>query len=208
MNRVILARFYLNRNSRKAVVIINKIVNLSLTSIIIIVKFIAVSRKFACHNAVVSRTEIHTRFIIKHGTDIVAVQNSRQNTDIVQIKLKQIFARWFNKRKNGIWNCLNIKGDPCTYQILEFILIVAETLTAFILNIFCNNPFLFVFHIWRNEVINSADFKFVFIIVFWSVCSIIFVNFALYLSDGLNISLGNIAVNRIGQSADKQILSE
>ncbi len=47
--------------------------------------------KLTCHNRFINRTEIDTPFIIKDSTNIVSVKNTRQNANIIEIKLQQIF---------------------------------------------------------------------------------------------------------------------
>ena len=89
---VILARFNLNGDSGKAVVVVNKIVDLALAAVVIIEQLIAVRDQLACYYAFIDRAEIDTFFIIQHSADIVPVKKARQEPHIVEIELEQVFA--------------------------------------------------------------------------------------------------------------------
>ena len=99
MNGVILAGLHLNGNGGEAVVIVDQIINLAFAAVIVIVQVEAMGDQFTGNNAFIDRSKIDAPLIFQNRTDIVAIQNSGQNADVVQIQLQQVFTGGFNQRE-------------------------------------------------------------------------------------------------------------
>ena len=61
---VILARFYLNRNHRKAFVVVDEIIHLALIPVVVIEQLMTVSYKLTRHDAFVYRAEVYASFVV------------------------------------------------------------------------------------------------------------------------------------------------
>ena len=163
---IILTGLYFDRHSGQAVIIINQIINLTLAAIVIIKEFMTVRDQFTGNNRFIHRTQIDTSFIIQHCFDVISVKNARKNTDIIQIKLQQILSGRFDQRECRIRNRLNIQCDTRADKIIEFIRIMIERLTPLILYVLHDNSFFLILHIRGNQIIDSANLQFLFIVIF------------------------------------------
>ena len=93
---VVFAGFHFNWHDGKTVIVVDKIIDLALASIIIVKQSVSVSNQLAGNYSLINRAEIYAFFVIKDGAYVVAVKNSRKDADIVKIQLEQIFAGGFN----------------------------------------------------------------------------------------------------------------
>ncbi len=82
---VILSGFDFDRNGGKTVVIVDQIVYLAFGTVVVVEQFVPVRDQFACDDRFVHRAEIDTLFVVHNRTNIVAVQDTGQQPDVVQI---------------------------------------------------------------------------------------------------------------------------
>ena len=93
-------------------------------------------------------------------------------------------------------------------KIVKLFLIVRKAFAFLVFNFVYHNTFLFVFQIRWNHVINPSYFQTVFSIILRCIHSVIFMDFTLNLTNLRNILVSQISIDRIGQSANQQILPE
>lgn len=73
VDSVIFARFDLNGDSGKTVIIVDQVIYLTLVAVIVVEQSMSVCDQFAGYNGFVNRAEIDAALIVQHGTDITAV---------------------------------------------------------------------------------------------------------------------------------------
>ena len=145
--------------------------------------------QLTCNNTFINRTEIDTGYIIQNSTNIAAIQNSGKNTDVIQIELQQILSGRFDQRKCGIRNGLYRKCNAGTDQIFKLILIIVKCLSSLVFNILCNHSLFLVLHVGRNKVVNSTNLQLFVFVIFGSIGRIVVMDFALNLSNKLNVMI-------------------
>ena len=111
VDSVIFAGLDLNGDGGQAVVIIDQIIDLAFVSVIVIKQLATVSGQFLGHNAFIYGTEIDPCLVVQDRADIVAVQDIRQKSHIVQIKLEQIFTDRLRKWKYWCGDRIDVQGD-------------------------------------------------------------------------------------------------
>lgn len=118
MNDVILTGFHLNGNSEQRCVIIDQVIYLTLAAVIIAEHRKNMGDQFAGKHSFIDRSHIDAAFISRHCTDVIAVENTRQNANVAQIQFSVDFSCGFDHREGWIGDCLSPK-ESATVQIAD-----------------------------------------------------------------------------------------
>ena len=164
--------------------------------------------EFAGHHALIDGTQVDAGLVAENGADVVAVEQARQDAYIIQIKFQQIFSTGFQERKDRGGNGPDVQGDARADQIVELILIIPKALPLFPFDAFGHHALFLVFHVGRDEVIDPANFQFLFLVIFGGIGGVIIVDLPLNFPDQLDVVVTEIGVHRVRQAAHQQVLAE
>lgn len=151
---VILAGLDLNGDGGQSVVVIDQIIGLTLAAVVVIVQIIAVGDELAGDNALIYRTRVDAPLVVQDRANIAAVQESREDTHVVQIELQQILAGGFNQREHRRGDGLHVQRNARANQILELIPVIGKGLATDILDPLRYHALLFVLPI--GEVVCAS----------------------------------------------------
>ena len=106
MDRVILAGLYFYRNSRKATIVVDQEVHFALLAVVVVEQIVPMGNQFARYYCLINGAKIDALLVIKDCSNVVAVENSRKDAHIIQVKFEQVLACGLNQRENRIGNSL------------------------------------------------------------------------------------------------------
>lgn len=147
------------------VIVIDKKFYFAFLLVVVVEEWKTVSGQLAADYQFIDGAKVDTFLIIHDGGNIVLIQQSRKQANIVQIELEQIFAFGFHQRKLRIGNGFYLVADSAFDKVLKFILILNGAGLLLVLDLFESNPLLLVLQIGGDEFINALNLQFVFFVV-------------------------------------------
>ena len=208
VNGVVLAGLDLDGDGGEAVVIVDQIIHLALAAVIVIEQIESVGDELAGDDALIDRAEVDAPLILQNRTDIVAVQDSGQNTDVVQIELQQVLAGGLDQREGRCGDGLHVQRNACADQVFELIFIIGEGAAFLSLNPLRHHALFLVLQVGGDLIVDTADLQLAFRIILGGVGSVVFMDLSLDLAHGLDIPRIQVRIDRRRQAAYQKVAFE
>ena len=207
---VVLAGLDLDGDSGQAVVIVDQIIDLAFVAVIVIKQLEAVRGQLLGHHAFIHGAEIDSGLIVQDRADIAAVQNVSQKPNVIQIEFEQVFADRLRKREHRRGDRVDVQDNTGGDQVFKLVLIIGESLAAFVLDILKDHALLLALQIGGDHLIDPADLQLLVVVrlVLRRIVGIERADIAVDRAHFHDVRISNKGVHRVGQPADQQIFLE
>ena len=92
MHLIVLARFNFYRQHRKAIIVVDKEIDLATLLVVVIMQLESMGMEFLSNHRLIHRPEIYAEYITKYSIDIGAIKKIGEQSYITKIEFQKILA--------------------------------------------------------------------------------------------------------------------